>query len=195
MEDIRAAKEQIRKDMVKIAGELNNKQLAEKVQGIEQRLFEFANFLEARIALLYVSGEHEVPTSGIIKRAFDYQKIVVLPVFDPGRRKITVFKIDHPDKDLVPGPRGVAEPNPDRCKVVPLNRIDIAIIPGLAFDEKGARIGSGRGYYDRFIPELPITTRKVALAYEEQLVPQLPTDPHDKYVDIIITDKRIIYKI
>ncbi len=195
MEDIRAAKEQIRKDMAKTAGALNGKQLVEKNQGIEQRLFEFANFLEARIALLYVSGEHEVPTGGIIKRAFEYQKIVVLPVFDPNRRKMAVFKIDHPDKDLIPGPRGVAEPNPARCKVVPLNRIDIAIIPGLAFDEKGARIGSGRGYYDRFIPELPITTRKVALAYEEQVVPQLPTDPHDKYVDIIITDKRIIYKI
>lgn len=195
MEDIRAAKEQIRKDMAKTAGELNEKQHAERTLAIEQRLFEFANFLEARIALLYVSGDHEVRTPGIIKRAFDYQKIVVLPAFDPGRRKMTIFKVDHPDKDLVTGPRGVAEPNPDRCKVVPLQRIDIAVIPGFAFDEKGARIGSGRGYYDRFIPELPITTRKVALAYEEQVVPQVPTDPHDKFVDIIITDKRTIYKI
>jgi 5-formyltetrahydrofolate cyclo-ligase len=62
-------------------------------------------------------------------------------------------------------------------------------------DEKGGRIGSGEGYYDRLIPELSITTRKVALAFEEQIIPQIPIESHDKHIDIIITDKRIIYKI
>jgi 5-formyltetrahydrofolate cyclo-ligase len=118
-----------------------------------------------------------------------------LPAFDSERLKVTTLKVDHPDKDLLPGPRGVAQPNPARCKPVPLQKIDIAIIPGVAFDEKGARIGSGHGYYDRFIPDLPATTRKVALAFEEQIIPQAPTESHDKHVDIIITDKRIIYKI
>jgi 5-formyltetrahydrofolate cyclo-ligase len=89
----------------------------------------------------------------------------------------------------------VPEPDASRCKIVPLERIDIAVIPGLAFDEKGGRIGSGKGYYDRLIPRLAITTRKVALTFEEQIVPQVPMDAHDKHVDIIITDKRIIYKI
>jgi len=76
-----------------------------------------------------------------------------------------------------------------------MDRIDIAIIPGLAFDEKGGRIGLGTGYYDRLIPRLAITTRKVALTIEEQIVPQIPMESHDKHVDIIITEKRIIYKI
>jgi 5-formyltetrahydrofolate cyclo-ligase len=87
------------------------------------------------------------------------------------------------------------EPNPARCKLVPIEHIDIAIIPGIAFDEKGGRIGSGKGYYDRMIPDLAITTRKVALAFEEQVVQQIPMESHDKHVDIIITDERIIYKI
>jgi 5-formyltetrahydrofolate cyclo-ligase len=73
--------------------------------------------------------------------------------------------------------------------------IDLAIVPGIAFDEKGARLGSGRGYYDRFIPRLAITTRKVALTLEDQIVPQIPVESHDRHVDIIITDRRIIYKI
>lgn len=195
MDEIKAAKDQIRKDMAKVINGFTEKQRADKTKAIEFKLFEFANFLEARIVLLYVNGEHEVRTKNILKRCYDFNKIVVLPAFDPERHKGRILKVDHLDKDLEPGPRGVAQPNPALCKPVPIQKVDIAIIPGLAFDEKGARIGSGKGYYDRFIPELPATTRKVALAFEEQIIPQVPTESHDKHVDIIITDKRIIYKI
>ncbi len=195
MDEIRSTKEQIRKDVAKAINGMSEKQRAEKTKAIESKLFGFANFLEARIVLLYIDGENEVRTKAILKRAYDFNKIVVLPAFDSERFKVTTLKVDHPDKDLSPGPRGVAQPNPARCKPVPLQKIDIAIIPGTAFDEKGARIGLGLGYYDRFIPDLPATTRKVALAFEEQIIPQIPTESHDKHVDIIITDKRIIYKI
>ncbi len=195
MDELKSAKEQIRKDIAKAVSGVTEKQRTEKTRAIEARLFGFANFLEARIVLLYIDGENEVRTKNILKNAYAFNKIVVLPAFDSERLKVSVFKVDHPDKDLLPGPRGVAQPNPARCKPVPLQKIDIAIIPGVAFDEKGARIGSGHGYYDRFIPDLPVTTRKVALAFEEQILPQAPTESHDKHVDIIITDKRIIYKI
>jgi 5-formyltetrahydrofolate cyclo-ligase len=195
MDEIKSAKEQIRKDVAKTLNGVTEKQRTEKTKAIESRLCGFANFLEARIVLLYIGGDNEVRTKNILKRAYEFNKIVVLPAFDSDRLKVATLKVDHPDKDLLAGPRGVAQPNPARCKPVPLQKIDIAIIPGLAFDEKGARIGSGHGYYDRFIPDLPATTRKVALAFEEQIIPQVPTEPHDKHVDIIITDKRIIYKI
>jgi 5-formyltetrahydrofolate cyclo-ligase len=108
---------------------------------------------------------------------------------------MTLFKIDNLNDELRPGPRGILEPDTTRCKAVPIDRIDIAILPGVALDEKGGRIGSGEGYYDRFVPRLPITTRKVALAYECQIVQQVPMESHDKFMDIIITEERIIYKI
>jgi 5-formyltetrahydrofolate cyclo-ligase len=78
---------------------------------------------------------------------------------------------------------------------VPIDRVDIAIVPGIAFDEKGGRVGTGEGYYDRLIPRLPVTTRKVALSLEAQILPQVPMESHDKHVDIIITENRVIYKI
>ncbi len=195
MEEIGAAKIQIREDISKIMSELPESKIAEKTRAIEDRLFEFANFLEAKIALLYVNGDYEVKTENIIKRAYSYNKIVVLPAFDPEKHEMMPMKVDQFPTKLIPGPRGVLEPDPSQCKIVPLERVDIAIIPGLAFDEKGGRIGSGKGYYDRLIPKLAITTRKVALTLEEQIVPQIPMESHDKHVDIIITDKRIIYKI
>ncbi len=195
MEEIGAAKIQIREDIAKIISSLAESDIAKKVKAIEDRLFEFANFLESKIALLYVSGDNEVQTRNIIKRAYSYNKIVVLPAFNPKTFEMELMKVDQFAQELKPGPRGVLEPNAGRCKIVPIDRIDIAIIPGIAFDEKGGRIGTGRGYYDRLIPNLAITTRKVALTMEEQIIPQAPMESHDKHVDIIITDRRIIYKI
>ena len=195
MEEIQEKKREIRNDMIKTLAGLSKEAVAEKTKAIENRLFEFANFLEANIALLYVSTSHEVGTEAILKRSFEYNKIVVLPAFDVNQVKMKLLKVDGLKSNLVPGPRGVMEPDSQHCKKVPIDCIDIAIVPGIVFDEKGARIGSGSGFYDRFIPKLPITTRKVALSMEEQIVPQIPMESHDKHVDIIVTDKRIIYKI
>ena len=195
MEEISAAKIQTREDIANILSALAEDDKSKKFRAIENRLFEFANFLEAKIALLYINGDNEVQTGNIIKRAYSYNKIVVLPAFDPKTFEMELMKVDKIAQELKSGPRGVPEPNATCCKIVPIDRIDIAIIPGIAFDEKGGRIGTGRGYYDRLIPKLAITTRKVALTLEEQIVPQVPMESHDKHVDIIITDKRIIYKI
>jgi 5-formyltetrahydrofolate cyclo-ligase len=195
MEEISAAKIQIRDEIAHTISALSESEINEKIAAVESRLFAFANFLESKIALLYLSGNLEVQTDSIVQKAQSYNKIVVLPAFDPENYKMKLMKVDVFGQELIPGPRGVLEPDASKCKVVPMDRIDIAIIPGLAFDEKGGRIGMGTGYYDRLVPRLDITTRKVALTFEEQIIPQVPMESHDKHVDIIITDKRIIYKI
>lgn len=195
MEEIREAKLELRKKIEKTIAALPQEELSSKIQEIETRLFDFANFLEARIVLLYVADHNEVDTQNIIPKTYDYGKIIVLPHFSGEKGKIRLLKIDDPGRDLVEGPRGILQPNLQRCREVPVECIDIAIVPCIAVDEKGGRLGAGDGRYDRLIPQLPLTTRKVALTLEEQIVPQIPTESHDKHVDIIITDKRTIYKI
>ena len=195
MEEIQLKKSELREEISKKVAALSAKEISEKTKAIETRLFDFANFLESKIALMYVNNNGEVHTGNILRRAYDYGKIVVLPAFNTENYDMTLLKVDNLDKDLQEGPRGILEPNEIRCKIVPIERIDIAIIPAIALDEKGGRIGSGEGYYDRLIPRLAITTRKVALALEQQIVPQIPIESHDKHVDIIITEDRVIYKI
>lgn len=195
MEEIREKKQVIRNNIAKILEELSDEELSKKTKQVEDRLFEFANFLEAKIVLLYVNNKLEVTSRNIIKKCFDFNKIVILPAFDIKKHKMKLLKVDDLDNDLTTGPRGILEPDINRCKIVPVDCIDLAIIPGVAFDEKGGRIGTGEGYYDRFIPKLSITTRKVAIALECQIIQQVPVESHDKHVDIIITEKRIIYKI
>ena len=195
MEETLKTKSEIRSDITALHNALSDNEIKQKTKEIEHRLFKFANFLESKIALLYINNNCEVISLDIIKRCFELYKIVVLPAPNTNHYEMKLMKIDNIDRDLKPGAKGILEPDSDRCKTVPIESIDIAIVPGIAFDEKGGRIGSGDGYYDRLIPKLPITTRKVALSFESQIIQQVPVESHDRYVDIIITEKRIIYKI
>lgn len=195
MDEVQERKRKIRLDIAKKLDAFSESELKKKTLRVERRLFDFANFIESKIPLLYIGHPHEVNTWGIIRQCVSMDKILVLPVVNSNKIKLILKKIDDLDADLKKGPGGIHEPNLDRCKTVPVDRVDIAVIPGIALDEKGGRLGSGDGYYDRLIPKLAPTTRKVALAFEDQIVQQIPMQAHDKHVDIIITEKRVIYKI
>ncbi len=195
MEEIKEKKRELREHVAAILGEIPETDLSEKQKTVENKLFEFANFLEAKIALLYLNKDLEINTRSIIERSLMLNKIVVLPFTETDQPKSQLFKIDDITQDIITDADGNMVPDTSRCKKVPIDCIDIAIVPGLAFDEKGGRIGAGDGFYDLLIPKLPATARKVAVALEEQLVSQIPMESHDKYVDIIITNSRVIYKI
>ena len=195
MESIKNRKKKIRNDIAQVLEGLTSDEVLEKTTLITERVCLFANFLEAKMVLIYLAGANEISTMGIIEKCLMYDKIVVIPTFGTDNFDLKLFKIGNIDSDLKMGADGVMAVDVKKCKMVSIEFVDIAIIPGLVFDEKGGRAGEGDGYYDRLIPKLSNTTRKVALTFENQVVPQVPMESHDKQVDIIITDKRIIYKI
>lgn len=170
-------------------------ELSDKYKRIEHKLFEFANFMEAQLAFLYTPVSSEIPTEEIIKKALLIEKSLALPVFTDAKNAINLYKISNYKTDLVISANDILEPNTEKCKKIPLEAVDIAIIPGLAFDDKGGRIGFGNNFYNKLITKLPETCRKVSLAYEEQIVDQIQMESRKYTVDIIITDKRVIYKI
>lgn len=175
--------------------DLTEEELLEKYNKIEHKLFEFANFMEAQLAFLYTPMSNEIPTEGIIKKALQIEKGLVLPVFTDAKNAINLYKISNYNRDLVLSAEDILEPDIEKCKKVSLDSIDIAVIPGLAFDDKGGRIGFGNNFYTKMITRLPETCRKISLAYEEQVVDQIQMESRKYTVDIIITDERIIYKI
>lgn len=195
MQDLKEKKAEIRRDALARRDALTDQERARRTKAITASLFAFANFLESKTVLFYMNSGSEVATEAMIRKASGYEKAICLPWVDTKRKRILPLKVDDLDKDVAPGYRNILEPIPQRCKVFPVEYIDLAIVPGIAFDERGGRIGHGTGFYDKFIPVLDVTTRKVALAFECQIVPQIPMEPHDRYIDIIITEKRIIYKI
>ncbi len=195
MEDVKDKKHELRKLIKKKLDAISRDDIQEKLKAIETQLFEFANFIEAEVSLLYINQHQEVDTGRIIRRCIDSPKDIILPLFNNANGGAKLYKIQDVDADLRKGTGNVLEPDPERCKPVSMDHIDIAIIPGVAFDEKGGRLGTGAGRYDRIIPKLPITARKVAFAFEDQITQAVPMESHDKFVDIIITEERIIYKI
>jgi 5-formyltetrahydrofolate cyclo-ligase len=154
---------------------------------IKGRLMGLREFEDARRVLLYASFRSEVSTGGIITEAIGMGKEVCLPRSDPETCTLSI----HPIKgfeDLSPGYMGIPEPTaPAR---VGTGDMDIVIIPGVAFDARGGRLGYGKGFYDRTLKDLKIPF--VALAYEEQITGEIPLKEHDVTVDIIITDQRTI---
>ena len=195
MDDIKNGKSSVLARVAERLDALSPEALEEKYQIIEGKLFEFANFLEAQQAFLYTPASTEIPTEAIIRKALDIEKGIILPVFSDAKNAFHLYKISDYDKDLVLNGDEILEPNPERCKKIALDDVDIAIIPGLAFDDKGGRVGFGHNYYSKLITKLPETCRKVSLAYEEQVVDQIQMESRKYTVDIIITDTRVIYKI
>jgi len=195
MEDAGEKKKEIISEVEAVLDALSPEEKSRKQKAIEERLFGFANFMEANVVLLYLAKQGEVETLDIVKRSLEGGKMVVFPVFNRESSKTILYKVESSPDDLIDGPDGCLMPDPSRCKTVPINHIDIAIVPGQAFDEKGGRIGIGDKFYDKFVQKLPITTRKVAIAFEEQVISQVPTDSRNKHIDIIVTDTRTVYKI
>jgi 5-formyltetrahydrofolate cyclo-ligase len=95
------------------------------------------------------------------------------------------------EQDLVSGSFGLSQPREDAA-VVELARVDAVIVPGLAFDDRGRRIGYGGGYYDRLLPRLRPDCLRIGLAFDEQILAEIPAEPHDATVDLIVTQTRVI---
>jgi 5-formyltetrahydrofolate cyclo-ligase len=157
-----------------------------KSREIEQRLLSLPEFQAADVIMFFASFRSEVETEPMIRHALATGKRVVLPRVKG--RQLALFEIKDFDKDVSPGTWGI--PEPVESHPVPLTEIDLIITPGAAFDESGNRLGYGAGFYDRMLLSFPGMT--VALAFEAQIMPRVPADPHDVPVKKIVTEKRVI---
>jgi 5-formyltetrahydrofolate cyclo-ligase len=98
--------------------------------------------------------------------------------------------VDH-EMELVPGPFGLAQPG-EHAPRVRHELIDAVIIPGVAFDEQGTRLGYGGGYYDRLLPMMRPGCVRIGIAFDEQILAHIPAEEHDECVDVLVTPARII---
>ena len=94
--------------------------------------------------------------------------------------------------ELLPGPFGLSEPS-ERASRTDLHLVDAVVVPALAFDQHGMRLGYGGGYYDRLLPDLRSDCLRIGLAFDEQIVAELPAQKHDAAVDVVVTPTRVIH--
>lgn len=175
-------KQALRQSMRAKRKTLTQASYAEKSKKIRQTLEALPEFKNAEKILIYVSNKEEVDTHALIQDLLKKKR----PVFVPKVRKnqLTVCRL-HEWKDLEPGSFGILEPCTILKEAEPQS-MDLIVVPGLAFDPRGHRIGYGKGFYDRLLKG----TRgyKVGLAFHEQIVENVPEEAHDVPLDLIITD-------
>jgi 5-formyltetrahydrofolate cyclo-ligase len=142
-------------------------------------------FQSARVVAGYIAMRKELDVSDALTAAADSGKRVVLPrITDDG----LVFHVHVPGEPLVENDWGVLEPNPS-AELVPIADIDLMLVPALALDLRGYRLGYGKSFYDRVLPQLE-HGRAVGIVYDFQLLAEVPDEPHDQRVHWIITDTR-----
>lgn len=111
-------------------------------------------------------------------------KVCALPAFDAGRKVYLARQVKDPAAEIVPGKFGVREPAAT-CPEVPLDHFDLVLVPGMAFDRLGNRLGRGRGFYDRLLKET--SGIKCGVGHNSQLLESVPVETHDAKVDFMIT--------
>jgi 5-formyltetrahydrofolate cyclo-ligase len=161
----------------------------QKSKEIKERLFELDEYKDAKTVLFYVSNNDEVFTHDMIRESF-YKKNVIIPISNTENNILILSKLKSWD-ELTIGSYRILEPKKEKIRKTNINEIDLIIVPGVAFDAKGNRMGHGKGYYDRLL-ENKKQIPTVGLAFEFQVVNDIPTDEYDIPVDLIITEKRII---
>ena len=160
---------------------------------VESLLFGIEEFKNADTIFVYVNFRSEVNTSAIIEKLLDSNKKVTVPITHVAQKRIDAIQITDPEKDLVPGYCNIPEPREEmwiKKKVDPQD-IDVILLPGSVFDERGGRFGYGGGFYDRFLSSNPEAVR-IGLAFELQITGKLPLQDHDELLDYVVTEERII---
>ena len=148
-------------------------------------------YRHASVVLLTLPFRSEWDAALAAAHALADGKIVAIPRVDRAARMLRPLRIRNLGSDIEPGYHGVPEPR-DHCQSVALESIEWVLVPGVAFDAGGRRLGYGGGYYDRLLPLLRGEAQRVAGAFEAQLVDTVPAAPHDVGVDCIVTERRLL---
>ena len=182
-------KRELRGAILKQRDALSADEIAARSAAAGKRLLSLSEVSAARLILFFVSFGSEIDTVPMISRSLAAGKRIAVPRVERRARKLMPYEVRDLQSDLEPGAYGILEPKPDRPPAR-LDEIDVVIVPAVAWDEEGFRVGYGAGYYDRFLPEVPQAVR-IGLGFELQVRSDVPRGPNDLPVDILVTEAAV----
>lgn len=186
-------KEKLRKKYLNIRKKIYENYGQKKSDEIKLNLFELKNIKKAKNIMVYISYRSEVVTDDITDELLVAEKNIYVPYCIVDEKKMKIVKISNPAQDLETGAYGILEPRKNlREEEVSPEKLDIVVVPAVAFSDDGYRVGYGGGYYDRFLGKLSSETTTIGITYDELLFDELPREEHDLPVDMIVTDKKVI---
>lgn len=181
--DVGLTKEQIRSKIFLKLNLQKEENRERKSRIIKEKLLRQKEFKKAKRVMFYIAFRGEVDTQEMIKEAKKLGKIVSVPICKKNRISIRPCILDDHAR-LKKGPYGVPEPVVQRFMC--LEDLDLVVVPGVAFDKKGNRLGRGKGCYDRFLKKLPTQIPSIGLAFDFQILPFIPARTHDVKVNKVL---------
>lgn len=194
MNQIIDKKKQIRREILEIRNDLSLEKKSNYDKLIANKFFESSYYREANNIFIYISYGSEIDTKCIIARALKEGKNIYVPRTEFSTRLMNAVKINNLN-NLIESKYGALEPKKDKPFIDP-NDLDLIVVPGVAFDRSGGRIGYGAGFYDRYFKRINDENKsrimKLVLAYDFQLIDKVPTDEEDVSVDAVMTEKQFV---
>lgn len=187
---MREEKHRLRAEAVVRRGSLSRSQLSLWNRLIQEKVLRFSPYLASRAVALYSATGNEVATEGIHDHAVKTGKKLFYPKLGTGK-DLALIRVES-QEELRAGHYGILEPTGERVMTEKDREGLVVFVPGLAFDLQGNRLGRGGGWYDRVLGLLGKGPKLVGLAYELQLIAELPAEQWDQKVHFIITEKRVI---
>jgi len=195
MKSIITKKKMLRNKIKDIKNKLPADYLKSASASITNQLLSMDNFTKAEVIMCYLSFGNEVDTKNFIKVCQDLNKRLLVPVIVKdikGKSILEASEVIDFENDLAPGTMGIMEPKFGCQRIIDPKLIDFIVIPGLAFDILGNRLGYGGGYYDGFLARTKPECTKIAITFTKQIVEQIPTEEHDIPIEKILTEEGLI---
>lgn len=171
--------------------ELSSDECRLRSRAIQTRLFNREEFRRSKAIQFYISFDNEVETREMIGRALEMGKRVLVPYLAEDQNLIGLSEIKDIKLELKKNKNGFEEPYADFIRPFEPSLVELWLIPGVAFDPSGNRIGYGKGFYDRLLGHRG-TGILAGLAFDFQMVKSIPVEPHDVKMNRIITEYRTI---
>jgi 5-formyltetrahydrofolate cyclo-ligase len=185
------SKSEIRKRILKMRNSMTDVEVKSKSQIISDKLKSLDEYNSSKTIFVYMSFGNEVDTLNLIKYMLKDNKRVVIPYTDTINTVIIPSELKSLEDDLILNKFGYYEPKFENIQKVETDELDLIIVPGVVFDKNLNRIGFGKGYYDRILVGKKPSTKAVAVAYEFQVLDEIPSEPHDIKMDMIVTEENI----
>lgn len=181
-------KKELRKQMLAKRNRMEKQLRAQKSELIVEEFLRSASYRGASYLFSYIPFGDEPDIRRILTVALEDGKKVAVPKTFTDRKVMAPYLFTGWE-DLIPGVYGILEPDPDQAKMAESSKIDLIVMPGVAFDQQGGRLGYGGGYYDRFLAGLSELPLMIAPCFSEQVLDQIPMEKHDFRVDSLVTDQ------
>jgi len=188
---VNKGKKDLRKKLMAKLLSLTTEEIKRRSADVISILSNLPIYKDAKVIMAYFPLKGEVDVLGLMGKAIGTKRFC-FPVVDLAAKKMSVFEVRDVERDFLPGPFGLMQPDPGKTKEMDIGKIDLVIVPGLAFDFAKNRLGRGAGFYDRFLNKIKPSTKKVGVAFEFQILESLPViPPFDQKVDFLVTETKI----